>query len=46
MADIFHLFNIKIDDPLTVYKALTEEGLSSWWTTGAKAKLEEEILVS
>ena len=42
MADIFHLFNIKTGNPSTVYKALTEEeGLSSWWTTGAKAKPEE-----
>ena len=41
MYDIFHLFNIKTNDSLKVYKALTEqEGLASWWTTATTATPE------
>jgi len=38
MPEIFHLFNIKTEEPAKVFDALTtQKGLASWWTTATEA---------
>ena len=38
MHEIYHQFNIKTDDTLKIYRALTEQaGLAGWWTTATTA---------
>jgi uncharacterized protein YndB with AHSA1/START domain len=47
MPEILHLFNINTTDTSKVFNAITtQQGLSSWWTTGVQAKPEVNSIAS